>query len=169
MSAGYSQPVVLDATVVSNFASTDRMNVLVNLLSAPVVVPAVVDEIERGRSAGHEYLDAAVEVFADQIDVRQVDDVVDATDLRARLDPGEAETIQAAIQFTGTVATDDLAARRVAEAKDLAVTGSVGLLVHSVERELIEEAEADEWLDTWRRRRGYYAPVESVSELLDDR
>jgi hypothetical protein len=27
---------------------------------------------------------------------------------------------------------------------------------------------ADEWLDTWREHRGYYAPVESVTEIVGD-
>jgi hypothetical protein len=37
--------------------------------------------------------------------------------------------------------------------------------------QLTEECErftAVEWLDTWREQRGYYAPVESVTEILGD-
>jgi len=41
----------LDATVVSNFASTDGIGFLTTLLESPVVVPAVRDEIERGERA----------------------------------------------------------------------------------------------------------------------
>jgi predicted nucleic acid-binding protein len=63
---------------------------------------------------------------------------------------------------------DDLAARRVAESRKLRVTGSIGLLVFGVERERIDSKTADEWLDGWRKRRGYYAPVERVNELLGD-
>jgi len=48
------------------------------------------------------------------------------------------------------------------------VTGSVGLLVLGVERGAIASETADDWLDGWREHRGYYAPVESVKELLDD-
>ena len=39
----------------------------------------------------------------------------------------------------------------------------VGIEYGHVDRET-----ADEWLRTWRDERGYYAPVESVSELLDE-
>lgn len=63
--------------------------------------------------------------------------------------------------------TDDLAARRVANSRDIPVTGSIGLLVLGVERGLIDTTTADEWLETWRDRRGYYALVESVTEILD--
>jgi hypothetical protein len=48
------------------------------------------------------------------------------------------------------------------------VTGSIGLLVLGIKREHIDSETADEWIDIWRTERGYYAPVESITELLDD-
>ena len=56
----------------------------------------------------------------------------------------------------------------MAAQRDIPVTGSIGLLVLCVESEYIDHNTADEWLDTWRERRGYYAPVESVTEILND-
>jgi len=38
------------------------------------------------------------------------------------------------------------------------------LLVVGIEHGRIDSETADEWLETWRDERGYYAPVESVSE-----
>lgn len=81
MADRYPTPVFLDATVLSNFASAGGTSFLTSLLEAAVVVPAVRDEVERGR---------------------------------------------------------------------------------------IDRSTADDWLDTWREQRGYYAPVESVGDLLDD-
>jgi hypothetical protein len=46
MPDGYPQPVFLDATVLSNFASTNSIAFLIGVLEAPVVTPAVRDEIE---------------------------------------------------------------------------------------------------------------------------
>ena len=60
MTDEYPQPVVLDATVLSNFASTDGVSLLATVLELPVVVPTVRDELERGLDAGHEYLDTVV-------------------------------------------------------------------------------------------------------------
>jgi len=48
------------------------------------------------------------------------------------------------------------------------VTGSIGLLVLGIKREHIDSETADEWLEVWRDERGYYAPVENVTELLDE-
>lgn len=48
------------------------------------------------------------------------------------------------------------------------VTGSIGLLVLGIERGRIDKETADEWLDMWRDTRGYYAPVESVEDVIDE-
>jgi predicted nucleic acid-binding protein len=76
--------------------------------------------------------------------------------------------LRGAVEHDGTVATDDLAARRLATELDMPVTGSIGLLVLGIKREHIDSETADEWLEVWRDERGYYAPVESVTELLDE-
>jgi len=168
MAERFPRPVFLDTTVVSNFASTDGIGFLTTLLDSPVVVPAVREEIERGERAGHEYLGAAVDALGESLPVREVPSEADDSDIRDRLDAGEAESILGVLAHGGTVATDDLAARRVAESREIPVTGSVGLLVLGVERRHIDSETADSWLDRWRKHRGYYAPVESVAELLDD-
>ena len=48
------------------------------------------------------------------------------------------------------------------------MTGSVGLLVLGIKRDLLDVTTANEWLDTWRTKRGYYAPVERVENVLDE-
>lgn len=168
MADGYPQPVFLDATVVSNFASTDSIEFLVSVINSPVVVPAVRDEIERGRDFGHGYLAAAVEAFGEDLRLGDVPPETGTASLRERLDPGEAEALRGAVEHDGTLATDDLAARRLADDLNVPVTGSIGLLVLGVERGRIDRETADEWLDTWRDTRGYYAPVESIAEVLSD-
>lgn len=167
MDDGYPQPVFLDATVLSNFATTEGISFLATLIDSPAVVPTVRDEIERGQAAGYENLVDAVDSFGDEVPLRTVSEDTGTGEIRDRLDAGEAATILGVLEHGGTIATDDLAARRVADSRDIPVTGSVGLLVFGVERNLIDGTTADEWLDTWRDRRGYYAPVESVAEILD--
>jgi len=168
MPDGYPQLVFPDATVISNFASTSSVEFLVHLLEAPIVVPAVRDEIERGVKHGHEYLTSAVEAFDNGLAVSDVPPEIGRVTLHERLDPGETEALRGAVERNGTIATDDLVARRLATELDVSVTGSVGLLVLGIEREHIDSETADEWIDIWRTERGYYAPVESVTELIDE-
>jgi predicted nucleic acid-binding protein len=168
MTGGYPQPVVLDTTVVSNFASTDSISFFATVLESPVVVPAVREELERGLDAGHGYLDTAVDALDDELPVRPVSADDGVQDIRDRLDRGEAESLLGAIEHSGTLATDDLAARKIADQRGVPVTGSIGLLVLGVEAAHLDCDTADEWLDTWREQRGYYAPVDSVAEILGD-
>lgn len=168
MPEGYPQPLFLDATVLSNFASTDAIEFLTEVLEAPIVVPAVRDEIEQGQQFGHDYLANAVEAFDNGLRVNDRPPETGTVQFRDRLDAGEAEALRAAVEHNGTLATDDLAARDLADDHDVPVTGSIGLLVFGVEGGSIDRKTADEWLATWREVRGYYAPVESVEEIIDD-
>lgn len=168
MAEEYPQPVFLDATVLSNFASTNGLSTVVEMLDTPVVVPAVRGEIEEGVEQGHVYLVSATGAIGGEISVRSVPTSGERTQIRDKLDEGEAESMLGVIKHGGTLSTDDLAARRVAEQRGIPVTGSVGLLVLAVERDHLDRTKADEWLETWRDVRGYYAPVETVSELLAD-
>ncbi|WP_338740351.1 hypothetical protein [Haloplanus salilacus] len=168
MAGRYPQPIFIDATVLSNYASTDSIGFLVSILESPVVVPAVRNEIERGHRFGHDYLATAVEAFDDGLQIGDIPSETAAGQLRDRLDPGEADALRGAVERDGTLATDDLAARRLADELGIPVTGSIGLLVVGIERGRIDRETADEWLETWRNERGYYAPVESVGELLDE-
>lgn len=89
-------------------------------------------------------------------------------DLRDHLDPGEAESMVYALLRQGTLATGDLAARELLDDSDIPVTGSIGLLVLGINRGVLDVETANTWLGTWRRERGYYAPVERVEEILDE-
>lgn len=63
------RPVVLDTTVLSNFASTESIDWIVELVERPIVVAAVRDELERGMEAGHRYLEAATRAIGEEIEV----------------------------------------------------------------------------------------------------
>lgn len=163
-----SHPVFLDTTVLSNFASTDSIEMLVDVLDSVVVVAAVRDELEEGANHGHEYLERALAFVDAEFEVEAVQDSsTDCIDVREQLDAGEAAALLGARRRNGTIATDDLAARRLAAECDIDVTGSVGLLALGIERNRVSIQQADGWLDTWRQKRGYYAPVDSVADVLD--
>ena len=67
MSATPRQPVVLDATVLSNFASTGTVDVLVGILDRPATVPAVQTELGRGYARDYDFLDDALVRIGDDI------------------------------------------------------------------------------------------------------
>lgn len=172
MSGPVSRPVVLDATVLSNYASTASVSWLTTTLDALQTVPAVRTELEQGREVGYAYLEHALAVLeSDGIEIaetapEQLQENYPA--VQTRLDPGEAEALVAAHTAGGTLVTDDGPARTLAADYDVALTGSIGLLVRGVVREEVTVETADEWLTTWIEERNYYAPVDSVTAALPD-
>jgi len=163
-----SDPVFVDTTVLSNFASTDGTASLQETVGSLVVVAAVRRELERGVDHGHDYLESA----RAQIDAESTVEVVEISasadsPLLEQLDRGETDALWGALDRDGTLASDDLAARQVAANQGVQVTGSVGLLALGVTRDVLTAEIADEWLETWRAKRGYYAPVDSVREVLE--
>ena len=172
MSESFSRPVVLDATVLSNYASTDSVSWLTTTLDDLQTVPAVRTELEQGREVGYAYLERALDVLeSGRIGIAKTAPEQlqqDYPELQDRLDPGEAEALVAAHTAGGTLVTDDGPARALAADYDIALTGSIGLLIRGVVLEELTVKTADEWLTTWIEERNYYAPVDSVTAALPD-
>ena len=172
MSERVSRPVVLDATVLSNYASTDSVSWLTTTLDDLQTVPAVQTELEQGREVGYAYLEHAIDVLeSGRIGIAMTAPEQlqqDYLAVQTRLDPGEAEALVAAHTAGGTLVTDDGPARTLAADYDVVLTGSIGLLVRGVVREELTVETADKWLTTWIEERNYYSPVESVTAALPD-
>lgn len=79
--------------------------------------------------------------FADWIDVIPVDNIVAVQLLRERLDLGESEAIILAIQLkSDLLLIDEAKGRRVAQAQDLTITGTLGTLLLAEQYGLIPSA-----------------------------
>lgn len=172
MSETFSRPVILDATVLSNYASTDSVTWLATILDDLQTVPAVRTELKQGREVGYAYLEHALDVLeSGRIGIAETAPEQlqqDYPEVQIRLDPGEAEALVAAHTAGGTLVTDDGPARTLAADYDIALTGSIGLLVRGVVLKELTVERADEWLTTWIEERNYYAPVDSVTAALPD-
>lgn len=156
-------PIVLDTTVVSNFAFTGDLDLVLNDPNTEVVtVPAVIDEIRTGDEDSDFLAEAREGLSVIEVESGPESGILD------RLDYGEAHALHAAIVEEGTLATDDLPARELADQRGVPVTGSIGLLVRLVRYEKFTVNEADAVLRRWIEGGGYFSPVESVREVLPD-
>lgn len=167
MTGERQREVVLDTTVLSNFASSCSVGKLNRIIYAPLTTAAVRSELQSGVDHGHEYLQHALDELGSKIRVVSIDGDVPDKQFERQLDRGERHSLAVALERDAVLATDDLAGRESASAASVPVTGSVGLLVLGVEREVISREEASAWLERWEAERGYYAPVASLAELLD--
>jgi predicted nucleic acid-binding protein len=122
----------------------------------------VIDEVRAGNE-DPDFLD----VIEKQLDVIGVDGDPD-DEILDSVDYGEAYALSAASVEDGTLATDDLAAREIADERGIPVTGSIGLLIRLVRRDAFTVDEADAVLERWIEASRYFSPVESVRELLPD-
>jgi predicted nucleic acid-binding protein len=157
-------PSVLNTTVLSNFASIDRVEVLARL-SGICTVPVVREELEAG-VADHPYLSPAVDAVEERIPVAPIAETVGNREaiVRGHLDPGEAQAFALADVHDGRLLTDDGDARSFSKEQGVTVVGSVGVLLAAIDDGRIDEPTANEWLTTWIDDFGYYVPSRDISE-----
>lgn len=155
-------PIVLDTTVISNLARSDDIALLDVFDERIVTVPVVIDELQTGiDDHGYTFLTRALGTLEVVEDENEPGESLD------RLDPGETHALQLARERDGSLATDDLAARTVADELDIPVTGSLGVLARAVHERALGEEEADERLQQWIDS-DYRSPIESITEVLPD-
>lgn len=166
MSSAATDPTVLDTTAPSNFAYIERMDLL-QALPRVCTVPEVRTELRAGADS-YPYLQRALDRIGDTIPVVELVGQVEerAGELADRLDPGEAQAFAVAEGNDGTLVTDDGPARSLARSHDVTVTGSIGVLVTSVENSRISEGDADRWLEQWIDETDYRAPSRELSDYL---
>jgi predicted nucleic acid-binding protein len=159
-----TNPTVLNTTVLSNFSSIDRVDVLSGL-SGICTVPVVREELESGM-ADHPYLSPAVDAVDKCISVAPISETVANRKaiVRGHLDSGEAQAFALADVHDGRLLTDDGDARSLAKEQGVTVVGSVGVLLAAIDAGRIDEPTANEWLTTWIDDFGYYVPYRDISE-----
>jgi len=168
MTAPPDNATVLNTTALSNFAHVQRIDLLEDLPRL-VTVPAVRTELEVGVET-HSHLSNALTVLEDDIPVAELSSeaqTLEAT-LLETLDPGEAQALAVAEAVDGTVITDDGDARATASERNISVTGSIGLLVRFVERNLISAETADTYLKRWIDGAGFHSPSREFETFLTE-
>jgi len=153
---------ILDTTLLSNFAHIQRPDLLKAALGNNAAITAtVVAALRAGVALGWvpwcDWSWLAVVTLNDE-------EQAQAAHYTAVLDPGEAECLAVAKWRAWVFASDDLAARRLAQRQGVAVTGTLGVLQKLVAVQTLTLDEADSHLAVMVAR-GYRAPVRSLCEL----
>lgn len=156
---------LLDTTILSNFAHAQRPD-LVQLVigDEAATTPAVLAELRQGEALG----------FVPRVDWRWLsvltltdEEQALAADYLAVLEAGEAECLAVAVIRQARFFSDDLAARRLAQAKQIPFSGTIGLLLRLIQRQILTVVEADRLLATMRQQ-GYRAPVASLQVYFEE-
>jgi predicted nucleic acid-binding protein len=165
---------IFDTTVLSNPAAAKRLDLLEKRYrKVALTTVEVSDELRKGLQAGYEYLEDAL---------RQIESIgpdgwlrIVAPESAAEhhlrgefdllLDSGEASCLALAISRGLILVTDDLAARQLAQERDVPLAGTVGILLVLVRDGLLPLPEANAILAEMIERR-YRSPVDRLDELL---
>ncbi len=158
-------PILLDNTVLSNFALVGRSDLLWKLWGNEIcTTQAVKREYKIGSDAGvvpPSAWDTLAQVILSD------DEQQFAADLSLRLGQGERTCLAVAHLRNGLLVTDDRNARVLTRRLGVVVTGTIGILVRLVRDEHLTQGAADELLGAMIEA-GFRSPVLRLAEALQD-
>jgi predicted nucleic acid-binding protein len=155
---------VVDTTLLSNFSHANRPDLLqLALGETAVTTAAVLIELRQGEAAG--FVPQQDWSWLPQTDLTPAEMVL-AASYRKIVDAGEADCLAVAVTRKGCFLSDDMAARRLAQAEGVAVSGTISILLHLIQQQRLTLVAADELLSQMRQA-GYYAPVSTLQHFLD--
>lgn len=165
---------IFDTTVLSNLAAVGRLDLLERRCGETALTTVEVsDELRKGLQAGYGYLEDVLQQIQSISPSGWLRIVAPASETEHQfrgefdllLDPGEASCLALAISRGLILATDDLAARQLAQERDVSLTGTVGILLALVRDGSLSLTEANAILAEMIGRR-YRSPVDRLDELI---
>ncbi len=159
-----SSKVIVDNTILSNFASVEKLHLLKKAFSEPLVIAREVKE---------EYQVGVRKRIIPDCDLSWLEEVHCVTDvekeqfslMRSKLANGEASSIAIALCRNYKLLTDDLDARRTAQRKGINVSGTIGVLANLVQNDLLGLEEANHLLRAMINK-GFFSPVSILDDCL---
>lgn len=159
----FSGLVLLDNTVLTNFALIGRSELVLNLWGANcATTTAVIAEYDVG-VAGRK-LPAHLWQNLKQLTLSS-DERATAALMSPRLGAGERTCIASAVHRQGLLVTDDADARAEAQRRNVPITGTVGILVLNVRRGNLTLSEGNMLLSDMIAQ-GYRSPVSALDALI---
>lgn len=165
--------VISNTTVLANFAAIAALDSLRDLFSEVFLSTEVYQEIQRGLEEGYSFYSGIEKVlhpikengWLRLTSLNTEREVLIFSSLPGQLHAGEASCLAIAQQRSWIFLTDDKAARREADKRQVAVSGTLGCLVLGVERGLWSLDQANEKLGRIIVA-GFFSPVKDLSGLV---
>lgn len=154
--------LLLDNTVLSNFALVNRIELLTNAFGNQIATTSqVLDEFEDGVARGR-----LPETLLDWLEILDLEAEEESLfrELLARVNAGEASCLAIAAQRNGRVLTDDRDARKLAAQLKIPISGTLGILLRLVQINVLALSEANDILGQMIIG-GYRSPVEKLEDL----
>ncbi|MCA9922518.1 MAG: hypothetical protein KC421_09105 [Anaerolineales bacterium] len=165
--------IICNTTILSNFATIDQLDLLRQLYGRITIPTAVYEEIQVGIEEGYTFCrDIETAVYPFHADGWiQATNVTGEAEFRAlvelprKIHQGEAACLVIARQRNWLFLTDDRAARKIATAWGIKLSGTLGCLVLAVEKQHCSLAQANRYLAQMIQQ-GYRSPVNDLTAFL---
>ena len=156
---------LIDNTVLSNFALIDQLRLLSEFLRDKLLVTQEVkNEFLNGINAGKLPEGCDIE-WINIISFKDTKEQNMFIKLCERFGKGESSILSIAINRKWKIITDDIDARKMAQREEIAVTGSIGLLVYLIKKGNILLTDGNRMLEKMIKA-GYFSPINSLNNLL---
>lgn len=161
--------IIANTTLLSNFASVDRLDVLHDLLGRVYISVDVYAEIQDGIAEGYNFysgIDVHIyplspEGWLHLASPSGDDELRLFSQLLGPLHRGEASCLAIAAQRGWAFLTDDARARKAARELNVNVSGTLGVLTQAVKADLLPLDDANRLLAQMIQL-GYYSPYSSL-------
>ncbi len=153
--------VLVDNTVLSNFAKVNRLDLLRKAFEKIYVTEQVLEEFKLGVKRG---VLPNVSLDFEVLKLRE-DEIELYNSLRVKLGKGEASCLAIAKNRNMKFLTDDSDARRVANILGVPVSGTIGVLVRCVKKNIISKEKGNQILKEMIKK-GFYSPISDLDEIV---
>lgn len=151
--------VLVDNTVLSNFAKVNRLDLLKKAFEKLYVTEQVLEEFKKGVKRG---ILPSISLDFEVLKLREEETEL-YNSLRVKLGKGEASCL--AIAKNMKFLTDDSDARKVANILGVPVSGIIGVLVHCIRKNIISKEEGNQILREMIAK-GFYSPISDLDEIV---
>ncbi|MCW1968271.1 MAG: hypothetical protein KIH69_009170 [Anaerolineae bacterium] len=164
---------LVNTTVLSNFAATQSLDLLHKTVGNLFFTSYVYDEVQNGLYAGYDYytgIEKFIFPFTSQGWLHLIspsdDEILLTYTLSSKLHWGEASSLSVAKIRQWGFLTDDRAARTQATYWNIPISGTLGVLVLAVKREIISLREGNIVLQEMINTAHYRSPVFDLKHLI---
>lgn len=166
------RPVVVNTTVVSNFAAIDQLIKLKAIFNVQMPV-AVYHEIRQGLEHGYSFYEGIDQHIAPWSPIGWIQltplagdaELQDLRNLPDKLHEGEAECLVLAKHRNWLFLTDDLAARKAAAVWQIPYSGTIGCLVRMIKTGVMTLDQGNDCLEQMKQH-NYRSPVYNLDTLI---
>jgi len=163
------QKVIADNTVLSNFASVDRLDLLEKVFGEIYITLEVYAEVDNGIKKGYlfqkqtkQIVDSGYWIHITSLKKKELNLY---EELAKIVDFGEASCLAIAKERKWLFLTDDDKARTISKTNNIQLSGTVGVIRSAVIRNLIHLFEAEQ-IHQVMIKNGYYSPIKLIADII---